>query len=264
MDKITVVGGDERLRIAVAYLKNAGYCVDTLGLYPDDSGDPGTSQAVILPVPSTRDGVHVFAPLTQREIPLKQIEENLCPGCRVFACKAKVGENCTDYSEQDSYALLNAVPTAEGAIMLAISHTPFTLWGSRVLVIGAGRVGKVLAERLKALGCTVTCSARKESDLAFCRVFGYRTVLTGELCHRPLPYDIIFNTVDALVLEDSCFKDTQCRLLMELSTKGGFHPEAARGCGIEVIKAPGLPGKVAPETAGKILAQTLCGLLEHE
>ena len=166
-------------------------------------------------------------------------------------------KRCIDYNNLDSYALLNAVPTAEGAIKLAIENTPFTLWKSRALVIGYGRVGKILAHRLSALGSRVTVSARKPSDFAMIDAVGLTGVKTVELNLRPLDYDVIFNTVDVPVIADAALENTPCRCMIDLSSKGGFNLEAARKNGITAVKAPGLPGVIAPETAGEILAETV-------
>ena len=36
----------------------------------------------------------------------------------------------------------NAVPTAEGAVQVAMEELPFTLHSARVLILGFGRVGE--------------------------------------------------------------------------------------------------------------------------
>lgn len=51
--------------------------------------------------------------------------------------------------------IMNAVPTAEGAIQIAMEQTDVTLHGLPVLVIGHGRIGSLLARRLAALGAKV-------------------------------------------------------------------------------------------------------------
>ena len=48
------------------------------------------------------------------------------------------------------------MPTAEGAIQLAMEELPITLHGARVLVIGYGRLGRVLADRLAGLKARVS------------------------------------------------------------------------------------------------------------
>ena len=260
MKKITIIGGDNRLKILKNSLSDSGYSVDTLGLYDDDTADLKTSQIVVFPVPTTKDGVTVFTPLTNRKILLEEIAESLSKDQLILCCNYSFpNKNSVDYGSFDSYALLNSVPTAEGAIKLAIENTPFTLWKSRVLVIGYGRVGKILSNRLKALGCNVTVSARKPADHALLDALGFRFVHTEQLNFTPLDYDIIFNTVDVKVIEDTVFKTCTATLLIDLSTFGGFSLSVAEEHGIKAIKAPGLPGKVAPKTAAEIL----CGTVTH-
>ncbi len=261
MKKITVIGGDKRLTAVKESLEGAGYTVDTLGLYPDDKGDFTTSKVIILPVPTTKDSVNVFTPQTNRIIPLKLIAENttdqliLC--CNYFFKNKK----CVDYGSLDSYALLNAVPTAEGAIKLAIENTDFTLWKSKCLVIGYGRVGKVLANRLKALGCNVTITARKPADLSLAETLGFSYINTENLNNAPLSFDIIFNTVDVKVIDDEKLNDIKCELIIDLSTYGGLNLEKAEEKGIKTIKAAGLPAKVAPKTAAEILSKTVIHII---
>ena len=262
MKKVTVIGGDNRLKRVKEVLVKSGYRSDSLGLFENDSGDITTSSVIVLPVPTTKDGVTVFTPLTDGKITLKFIEENTNNNQLILCCNYFFDKRrCIDYGSLDSYALLNAVPTAEGAIKLAIENTPFTLWKSRVLVIGYGRVGKVLAERLKALGCRVTVSARKPADFAMIEAMGCDFIETGSINSKVIDYDIIFNTVDVEVISKNSLKTAECRLIIDLSSKGGLNLDFARQNGINAIKAPGLPGKTAIDTAGEILSKTVIQLI---
>lgn len=260
MKKITIIGGDRRLQILKNSLTEMGYLVDSLGLEKDDTADIKTSSFIVLPVPTTKDGKNVFTPFSEKSIPLSYIAEQTTRDQLILCCNY-LFENklCVDYGSLDSYALLNAVPTAEGAIKIAIENTPYTLWKSRVLVIGYGRVGKILSDRLKNMGCDVTVSARKPADFAMLDALGFKTTHTAHLNDKPLEYDIVFNTVDVKVIDDKTFKNSPARLIVDLSSSGGFNPIAAEENGIKAIKAPGLPGKVAPETAADIL----CGTITH-
>ena len=261
MKKVCIVGGDVRLKSVKHYLEKQNFFVNTLGLYPGDNGDIASSDAVVLPVPTTRDGINVFAPLTKKIIPLKNIE-NETSNQLILCCNYSFeNKKYIDYNTLDSYALLNAVPTAEGAIKIAIENTDFTLWQSKILIIGYGRVGKILADRLKKLGAFVTVSARKPKDFAELEALGFNFVNTEQLCSLYLGYDIIFNTVDATVLSDIALKNLPSSLLLDLSSKGGFDLEYAQSIGINAQKAPALPGKTAPKTAGKILAKTVSDLI---
>ena len=263
--KITVIGGDMRLITAKNELESKGFEVNSLGLFDGDNGDIKTADVLLLPVPTTRDKINVFAPLTGRVIPLDWVEENINDRQILLCCNYafKKGK-CVDYNRLDSYALLNAVPTAEGAIRWAIEKTPFTLWGARVLVIGYGRVGKVLANRLKALGCSVTVSARKSSDFALITDFNMEKTNTRFLNSSPLNFDIVFNTVDIPVLSNETLKKSPCEYILDLSSLGGFDLEFARSIGKTADMAPALPGKTAPYTAGKILAQTVTEIISSQ
>lgn len=262
MIKVTVTGGDERLRTAAKRLEAAGLTVGTIGLYETDTGCLEDSDAILLPVPTTKDGESVFAPFADRKIYLSEIARRTNSKQLILCCNYRFKEkNCIDYGALDSYSLLNAVPTAEGAIKLAIERTPFTLWRSRVLVIGCGRVGKILAARLAALGCNVTVSARKSADFAMLDTLGIKHINTETLNRSPLEYDIIFNTVDVRVIDDAALSRCTAELIIDLSSKGGLDLSAAKSHGIEAFMAPGLPGITAPRTAGEILADTALQLI---
>lgn len=261
MKKVCIIGGDSRLKTVKRHLESQNFFVSTLGLYPDDKCDISLSDIIILPVPTTRDGKTVFAPETNRVIPLTEIYDKT-KNQLILCCNYNFeGRNCIDYNTLDSYALLNAVPTAEGAIKIAIENTDFTLWQSKVLVIGYGRVGKILADRLKAFGAFVTVSARKPCDFALLEALGFNYINTESIKNLFLGYDIIFNTVDTEVLYGDTLKNLPSALLVDLSTKGGFDLEYAKSLGIKALKAPALPGKTAPKTAGKILAKTVSDLI---
>ncbi len=261
MKKICIIGGDSRLKSVKHHLENQNFFVDTLGLYPDDKGNIALSDIIILPVPTSRDGQTVFTPLTNRIIPLSEVYEKTRDQL-ILCCNYKFdSRRCIDYNTLDSYALLNAVPTAEGAIKIAIENTDFTIWKSKILIIGYGRVGKILADRLKNLHANVTVSARKPRDFALLEALGFNYINTENIKDLYLGYDIIFNTVDAQVLSDETLKNLPCNLIIDLSSKGGFNLEYAKSLGINAMIAPALPGKNAPKTAGEILAKTVIDLI---
>lgn len=262
MKKITIIGGDNRLKTVKEKLTEQGYTVDSIGLYSDDNGNMKSSQIILLPVPTTKDKINVFTPLTKQIIPLSEIAEKTTNEQLILTCNyAFQNKKYFDYGALDSYALLNAVPTAEGAIKIAIENTPTTIWKSKILIIGYGRVGKILANRFKALGAFVTVSARKNSDFALLDSLGFNYINTEHLDFESLNYDMIFNTVDIKVLKDETLKKCNCRLLLDLSTMGGFSLEYAQQLGIKAIKAPGLPGIIAPETAAEILSLTIINII---
>ncbi len=261
MKRVLIVGGDRRLKILKNHLEKENFYVETLGLFPDDNGEVQKCDILIFPVPTTKDRETVFCPLTNRKIYLKDLE-NQISNQLILCCNHKFeGKNFIDYNTLDSFAILNAVPTAEGAIETIIHETDYTLWQSKVLVIGYGRVGKIMADRLKALGADVTVSARKPRDFAFLSAFGYKYINTEKLGDMYLDFNIIINTVDFPVLSDKALKNCPADLLMDLSSKGGFDLNYAKALGFKAFKPGGIPGVTAPVTAGSILAKTVTELI---
>lgn len=260
--KITIVGGDERLIKAKKVLSENGFEVDSIGLLDNDNGNADNSDILLFSVPTTRDKINAFAPKTDKKIPLAQFSKY---NKKLFLTANYIfdGKRNIDYCKNDYYAILNAIPTAEGAISYAIENTKHTLWKSKILVIGFGRTGKILAERLKSFKCDLTVSARKERDFALLSAMDIKFVNSNHLDEIPLPYDIIFNTVDAGIFDNNLI-NMKDKLFIDLSSYGGFDTALAEKYGIKYKKLPSIPGKIAPDTAGEILAETVINLIKGE
>ena len=159
----------------------------------------------------------------------------------------------------------NEAPTAEGAIELAISETPITIRSSKCLVLGYGKVGKVLAHSLQALGAKTYVAARKYADLAFIESHGCNPLTMRETSTRLGEFDIIFNTIPALILDaDELSKIPGSTLIIDLASKpGGVDFEIAKKLGLRVIWALSLPGRIAPVTAGIIIKDTITNILRE-
>lgn len=167
---------------------------------------------------------------------------------------------------EDELAYLNAVPTAEGALQLAMQHSKITLYKSKCAVLGFGRCAKALALRLAALGGYVSIVARDFSSLCEAELYGYKQINIKEFASRVEGFDFIFNTIPALVLtKDSIRNINQETLLLDLASKpGGIDFLAAKRYSIQFLHILGLPGIVAPVSAGKILSRVyLPKILEH-
>ncbi len=155
--------------------------------------------------------------------------------------------------------IANAIPTAEGAIQYAMVNSEITLHGSKCIVLGFGRCGKVLAHLLKGIGADLSVEARSAVDLAYIESYGYNPIPLNELTDNIGEYDFIFNTIPFLILDERKLKKIKkdC-LVIELASKpGGIDFKAAKKLGIKVIDGQSLPGKVAPETAAKIIFDTI-------
>ena len=181
---------------------------------------------------------------------------------KVTAC----GVRAFDYYEDVLLQYANAVPTAEGALGILIDRTPGTIRGSKGLVIGYGRIGTVLVNQLSLLGAKVTASARKDTDLGRIAAAGHRAERTGLWQYGMEQYDYIVNTVPAQVLTEREYRLMHPDvILLELASEpGGFDEALCRDFSLTLIRAPGLPGKCAPKTAGAAIAGAVLRILESE
>lgn len=176
---------------------------------------------------------------------------------------AQYGLILVEMAEVDEIAILNSIPTAEGAIQVAMENTPITIHGSRCLVLGLGRCGTTLVQRLVALGAKVTVASRSESDLARAVALNCQPLPLTSL-NTSTDYDLIFNTIPALVLPRSYLRllDAETVIIDIASGPGGCDYTAAEQLGLRAIHALSLPGKVAPKTAADILINTIPHLLQ--
>lgn len=168
-----------------------------------------------------------------------------------------------EMAELDEIAVLNSIPTAEGAIQVAMENTAITIHKSRCLVLGLGRCGTTLAQFLVGLGAEVTVGSRSAMDLARAVVLNCQPLPLATLSSKA-DFQIIFNTIPAMVLPHSYLRLLEpSTLIVDIASgPGGTDFAAARELGLVAIHALSLPGKVAPKTAGQILIQTIPHLLE--
>ena len=272
---ITVLGGDPRQRYLAARLMAGGFCVETCQVpgLPDSSAGLHAAlcraQAVALPMPALTSDHWIRA--EPHPIPLISVLESLSPGTVVFGGPfdaaaetfAQYPVILSDYTKSAALAAGNAVPTAEGAIQLAMERLSTTLSGSRCLVTGFGRIGKALATRLRGLFAHVTVAARKPEDRAMAAALGFTPETTGVYLRGLAQYDCIFNTVPAPVFlpEHLAAMRPDCLIVDLASAPGGLPADAAHFETPVYLPAPGLPGKVAPAAAAALLYDHILAVL---
>ena len=284
--KWLIVGGDRRQLAAARYLCGQGITVETWGLdenpiETDWKNAVKDADILLLPLPVTTDGVRIQCPLIKSDgIRFTSLLETVRQDALVFGGKIpalweeqakQVDVWLCDYYFSESLQMKNALPTVEGAIMLAMQALPVTLDGCSVAILGYGRIASLLAERLVALGADVTVFARKERDLAHavlrhCKAIELKGVdADSSLCHLPEQCRIVFNTVPERIVSKKVleFWRRDCVLMELASFPGGFDTLSAEKMGFHLILAQGLPGKLFPETAGTIIAQTVLDLVHN-
>ena len=283
----TVIGGDYRSVAVAQKLSELGYTVSVFGFNSDVvfSGDITYAETlkeacenaayIILPLPYSRNARFLNTPLYDSAISMVSFADTVKQGQMVFAGKidevfrsmleAKGIKFC-DYSMREEFSVLNAIPTAEGALQVAFKELPHTINGSNCLVAGYGRIGKILSHFLHGLGAKVTVSARRQSDLAWIKSMGYTAVSSKDIKNLAHSFQVVFNTVPSCLFD----RELLCRLSKDVlvvdlaSSPGGVDFETAKKLGINAIHALSLPGKVAPHTAGTIIATTVLNLIAEQ
>jgi len=283
--KIAVLGGDLRHAVMARFLSADGYETAVYGMdtYAGERGENVTLAAdiasavngaalVILPVPVTRDGERLCAPLTRKTVLLTEVFDALSAGQTVtggsigktlYALAENKGIILSDYMIREPLCIANATPTAEGALAEAIRASPKTLRNAHCIVLGYGRVARVLSSSLCALGADVTVFARKETDRAWALAYGCHAKPFETLSQKPLACDVLFNTVPAPVVTANVLGNLPSdAVIIDLCAEPDtVDSSAAAARGIQVIRALSLPGKTAPVTAGKILYETVRQML---
>jgi len=283
--KYTVIGGDLRnVKLAEAIcsdgnqvnlygFKNAAF--DTVLMETEDlEAAIDDSDIIIGPLPCTNDNEVLNTPFHDKKIHMSEIfkimkKNQLFIAGRIIDKISQMARAYNVYSidilEREEMAVLNAIPTAEGAIQIAMEELPITLNGSRTLILGFGRLGKVLAKMLDGLGADVYVMTRKYADIAWLKAYGIKPVYINDLNKHLGGMDVIFNTIPSRIL-DSARLETAGRecLIIDLASKpGGVDFDHAKMLGIKVIWALSLPGKVAPVTAANCMKQTIYNIIEE-
>lgn len=272
-----VLGGDKRSFYLAKALKDDGYKVrlwgfDKLGTMDCEIASALDSDIIILPVIPFSEDENVVSPYSNSNLNLKEYEDTLKDKIIFTGIKDKflsafpdLENKVSSYSDREEFAVKNAVPTAEGAIEQALKHSDITINGSKVLVCGYGRIGKVLSEMLRGMGADVTVSARKQSDLAWIKLNGFAGIKTGDFTEIK-SYNFIFNTIPSLILSEDVLRElNKDTLIIDLaSLPGGVDFAYAEKCGIKAIHALSLPGKIAPKSAGEIIESTILNILKED
>lgn len=287
MKKIAVIGGDLRIVKLVEMLAKDGYEISTYGLekaesitkinnvkqYENIEETVKDVQIVIGPIPLSSNNVQINTPFSEKTVTLEQVA-NVIEGKKFIAgnIKKELYEltegkevQIIDLLDREELVVLNTISTAEGAIQIAMEETTRTIHGSNILVLGYGRVGKILANMLKGIGANVYCEARKNVDLAWIKAYGYEPVRLNEIDGKLSKFNIIINTIPSMILDESKIKllNEECLIVDLASNPGGVDRTAAKKYGIKTIWALSLPGKVAPLTSAEFIKDTIYNIFKE-
>lgn len=294
--KIAVLGGDLRQYTAASVLSDLGWKISLWGLekygnvnskiiveHSCDNATEGAA-AILLPLPSSTDGKNLNCPLytSERHIGLGRVLSQLSEKCVIVGgriptdiCQELKNRRLAvfDYFESENFQIKNAYTTAEAAISIAMNKLDKELRGSNIAVTGYGRISKHLCALLKAFGAFITVAARSDADIAWAESRGYRTVCIATEADKAnmrglfsQGYDVIYNTVPDWLFDRAFLEIVDKRtFIIELaSAPGGVDVCAAKELNSNVLWGASLPGKYAPESAGRLIADCVDRILEKE
>jgi dipicolinate synthase subunit A len=279
----TILGGDKRFLKLATLLKEDGNEVLLYGFSKLNEYKKikitleeaiKASEVIVGPLPFLVDNTLINAPYSVEEIQVEEVLNLLCEKQIFTAGKIsntikdraiERGFNIVDYFEREEMQVLNAIPSAEGAIQVAMENMPITLHSSNAMVLGYGRIGKALSKMLYGIGANTYVEARKYSDLAWIKSNGYIPVHLKDLKAHLGEMNVIFNTVPQLLLDEELLKiiKKDCLIIDLASKPGGVDFNAASKLNLKAMSALGLPGKVAPVTAARVIKETIYNIIEE-
>lgn len=286
--QLAIVGGDARQLQVIQKLEELDASITLIGFDKLDHKYPNIQNgemrvelckkldAIVLPVIGTDDLGQVSSNFTEKPVLIKDEHISSLPKhAKIYTGLANIylkniahhhQIEIVELLERNDIAIYNSIPTAEGAIMLAIQHTEITLHRSKCIVLGMGRIGTTLARILQSLGAYVKIGLNTEDQFARAWEMNLEPFYLDDLSFEVNKIDLIFNTIPSMIITAQIIvKIPQHAVIIDLaSSPGGTDYRFAAKRGIKAMLAPGLPGLVAPITAGKIIANTLGHLIQED
>ncbi|MEH7452805.1 MULTISPECIES: dipicolinic acid synthetase subunit A [Bacillaceae] len=283
---IAVIGGDARQLEVIRKLTELDAKVTLIGFEQLDSGFTSASKelmadanfedldAILLPVPGTNiEGVVDTIFSNEKVVLTKEILDSTPSHCTIYSgisnsyldsIVTASNRKLVKLFERDDVAIYNSIPTVEGTIMMVIQHTEYTIHNSKVAVLGLGRTGMSVARTFHNLGAKVKVGARKSEHIARIIEMGLEAFEFKNIEEALKDVDVVINTVPVQIVTASVISKLQPHsLIIDLASKpGGTDFRYAEKRGIKALLAPGLPGIVAPKTAGQIIGNVLTQLLK--
>lgn len=275
--RVFVAGGDRRQAELVHLLRRDGHEVIPFGLDlwdvcgPDSLDLAAEADIVVLPLPLCKEEGMLHC--ATKAVSMDEVWKKLCPHQLILAGQIQKEElrraesrglQVVDYFRREELTVANAAATAEGTVQIAMEQMDEMLLGKRVLVLGFGRIGKLLCSRFSAMGAVVSAAARKAEQLEWIRAYGWNGIRMDALDDTLPGCDLVINTIPAMVLSSPRLKrlPENC-LLIDVASEPGIDFAAARQLGLQTIYAKGIPGRKVPRSAAEIILRTLYYIMEE-
>lgn len=285
MTNISIIGGDLRIVQLAEMMSQDGFNVFTYGLERANKINENekirkcgslkelisSADIIVSSIPFTKDGININMPFSDTKVEIKELGEYLKNKTLIAGRidkslyeetpEAKV----IDLLEREDLTVLNAIASAEGTIQVAMEETEKTLNGSNILIIGFGRITKVLFNMLKGFGANIYCETTKKENVSWIKAYGYTPIIWKDLEENLGKFDLIINTAPHIILDDAklSFLKKDCVIVDVASDPGGVDRESAKKRNIKLIWALALPGKVAPITSAEYIKETLYNIFKE-
>ena len=220
-----------------------------------DKAPLGIERVLLLPIPTSRDGVHLTgSDVTVSKTLMDVTEGDAVIGYGISTEDAEIikacGAVCIDLSNDGGFLAENARLTALGAVGYILTSYGVAADGLRFGIVGYGRIGQRLTSYLVALGADVTVYTSKNATRVALGSCGIKT----EFYDRERGELLIVDGIDVLV--------NTAPTPLDKTFSGGILPdglsviELASGenfVGVRgVVKLPSLPERMYPESAAEI------------
>ena len=273
-----VVGGDKRNIALAEMLFMLGHNIKMYGFESYERETPmqcknlyetlSEAEYIIGPVPCAHNGGILNAPFHDTALLVEDLFRLIKPPQtfiagyirpEVTAIAHKFGIQVIDMLTREELLVKNAIPTAEGAIKIAIEETDITLHGNNMLVIGYGRIGTVLCRMLRGMGANVKAVVNSSQGAALAKSCGHEAIMYEEMDKHLNNADIIFNTVPEILLDRRNMKYIKKgTLVIDLASPPyGVDVNASHDFCIKVMFTNSLPGKIAPVTTAGYILETV-------
>lgn len=282
----SVIYGDLRQELLIELLAKSNYKVKVFGFNRKFDNENiimcdnyenaiKNSNVVIGPTPFSKNGKDVFTMYDY--LPTLDIEDlfKLCKNKLIIAgiisksvkdIANKYKVSIFDLFNLEEMAILNSIPTSEGAIQIAMQESDITLHGSNILILGYGHCGKTLAYMLNGIGANIYIYTKEVQDIAYSKVYGFKSIESLLLNYKLFDFDFIFNTIPEVVLTKEILKNLKpnCIIVDLASAPGGTDFKVAAEYNIKALFCPSLPGRVAPKTVASIMKKLIIDITKKE
>jgi dipicolinate synthase subunit A len=270
--RIAIVGGDEREPEIARRAAETGATIRAYGFPWPEAGVPGVERVgsaldavkgagyVLLPVP-LGTGLTLYAPdVAEPIVADEDFFAQAESGAHVFAGLATpevraaaeaVGVHVHDYDSDRELMLMRGPAIVEGSLQKAIEATEVTIHDAKVVVVGFGNIGRLLARALSGLGAHVHVAARNRVQRAAAYADGHLPLTLEELPALAPSLDMVFSTVPAAVIGRSVLERLPKGSLVLDIAPPPLHADLdlAATLGLRTVWARGM-GKRAPITVG--------------